>query len=1230
MDKKIIGYGGGGGGKGGGGNASITIAPDSLASRSYAQVLDLICEGEIEGLTNGYQSVYLDSTPLQNPDGSFNFSGVSFTSVNGTPNQNYIPGFTDVENEVSVGVEVRQSAAVVRAITNTNIDHIRVRINVPQLSLQSLSDGSITGTAVSLAIDLQNTGGAYYQMVLDIINGKATNQYERDYTIPLIGSGPWNIRVRRITPDSTQTNLVNRFLWQSYTEIVSARLSYPNSALAALRVDAAQFQAIPTRAYDVKMLRIQVPSNYDPIARTYTGTWDGTFKTAWSDNPAWCFYDMLTNKRYGLGQFISASQVDKWSLYNIAQYCDQLVPDGFGGTEPRFTCNLYLQQSNSAFQVVQDMAAIFRGMAYWASGSVSVSQDSPSDPVALFTNANVVDGNFSYSGSSLKSRHTVALVTWNNMADLCKPYVEYVQDEDGIKKYGIVLTRVTALGCTSRGQAHRLGRWLLYSERLETESVLFRSGLEGAAITPGVIIKVADQVRAGQRLGGRIASATTGSITIDSPLVDGNGAAVNAVGATISVVTMNGAVQTTTISAQTGNTLTLATSLPSAPQNNALWIIELPTISAQLFRVVQITEAEPGQYEITAVAHNPSKYGYIENNLTLESRSITTLKTDVSPPGSVSISQNLYKYQAAVLVQATFSWPSVSGAIGYRVGWSVDGGNFTFDNVTANEYDIFNASAGSYTVRVWSIGPAGQIGTLYTEATQTLLGKTAPPSDVANFRYGYDQSTGVILAWDAVPDLDLQCYEIRKGVDWNTGALVGQYSVTTHGMGVQNAAGTYWIKALDTSGSYSTNAASVIVSASVAPTPTMSAVISGGNVVLSWNAVVGSLAIDHYEVRYGTTWSTATVVTTTKGTTYTVPAPSGGNFTWLVAAVDIAGNYGGIGSVTATINVPNAPNSIRADVVDNNALVYWSPPSPIILPIDHYEVRKGSTWATATLIGKTAGTFTAVFEQVAGVFTYWIAAVDTAGNYGTPGSVSATINQPPDYILRANINSTFSGTISNFMVDNGTLLGPFDTTQTFSGHFTSNSWSSPQDQINAGYPLYLEPDAPTGSYTETIDYGSVLPATTIVATLTSQIIVGSVSISCQIAYKQNSTDPWTYATAGSTSALASNFRYVQVTYSFSSPGGQNLLRVTGLNIKLSIKQRLDGGSGSAAIGGTAVNFNYPFIEADTPSVQPQGTSPLIPVVIYSGVPNPTGFTVKIYNLSGTEVGGPFSWNVRGY
>lgn len=820
MKKTIVGAGGGGGKGGGGGSGHVPVeAPDSLQSKAYAHVMDVVCEGEIEGLADGLKSVYLDGTPIENTDGSMNFSGVVFDSRVGTQDQDYLPGFTSVENEVTVGVEVTKSAmvdvGVVRTITNESVDAIRVRISIPQLTRQNTENGDLVGSEVTYFIELQSDGGGYEEVVRDTVIGKSTSKYERSYRVELEGPGPWDIRVRRQTLNSLSVAVQNRTIWESYAEIIDGKLRYPNSALAAITVDASQFSQVPTRGYDLKLLKIKIPSNAtvrDDGSLTYDGAWDGTFQVAWSSNPAWVMYDLLTAERYGLGNFIPENHVDKWSLYAIGVYCDELIDDGFGGTEPRFSCNIYFQSRAEAFRVIQDLASVFRGMPYWAEGVITVVQDAPADATHLFTPSNVADGLFTYSGSSARSRHTVAIVTWNDPTDLYRQKVEYVEDQLGIARYGVIETQITALGCTSQGQANRLGKWLLYSEQYQTEVVSFKTGLGGVTCRPGQVIKIADPSRAGSRRGGRISSATTSAVTIDQEL------SIDALSHTLSVLLPDGSIETRQLTGVTGFVLDVATPFSVAPDPQSIWMIASATVEAQQFKIVSILEAEDGTYEVSALAHDPDKYDGVELGLKIEPPSISSLSSIPDAPSNLSITETLYSVNADVRVKVTISWNYVSGATRYVVQYQRDSNNITvLPETSSNEIEILNAEPGVYSVSVYAVNSLG-IRSAPSTATKEVLGRSAPPASVQSF--SLIPLAGVAyLSWEQSTDLDVLIggsVRIRYSSDildpvWKSSVdIIPALPGTATRVQCPALPGVYMAKFVDSSGVASNEEASIV------------------------------------------------------------------------------------------------------------------------------------------------------------------------------------------------------------------------------------------------------------------------------------------------------------------------------------------------------------------------------------------------------------------------------------
>lgn len=752
------------GAKKGGSSARAPVeTPDSLQSIAYAKIIDLVSEGEIVGLKDGLRSIYLDGTPLQAAGGSMNFQNVRVELRTGTQDQDYLAGFPSVENENSVDVELRSDQPVVRSFTNSDLSAVRIRLGVQALQKTNTSNGDIEGYSVSYAIDVATDGGAFTTVISNAFTGKTTTPYERSHRVDLPAGSQWQIRVRRLTPNANSATVADTTTVKSMTEIIDAKLRYPNSALVGIEIDASQFQAIPTRAYRVLGRIISVPSNYDPQARTYSGLWDGTFKPAWTNNPAWVFYDMVTNDRFGLGHRIPAAWVDRWRLYQIAQYCDQMVSDGQGGQEPRFVCNVYLQTRSDAYKLLQDMAAVFRGITYYAAGQFTASADMPQDPVYQFNQANVIDGKFTYSGSARKVRHTVALVSWNDPDDFGRAKVETVEYRPGIARYGIQQTEVTAMGCTSRAQAQRIGLHILYTENLETETVTFGVGLEGAVPQPGDIIEVADPNRAGRRNGGRIRSATAQEVVLDA-VPEGL-----AVGDTIRVLGSNGRSQGRTISGISGNTVSVAAPWDTVPVATSVWSASTSHIALQTFRVLAVTEGDGAEnaitYQITALKHVPSKFAAIDDGARIELPPISIIPPSVQPPPSdIALSSHVVIDQGIATPVLTIAWTAAEKAIAYDVEWRRDDLNWVrAGRVATTTAEVRGIYAGQYLARVRAVNALGAVSMPALSALTSIEGKTTPPPALASLT-----ASGIIfgieLAWTFPPGAtDTQRTEIWYG-----------------------------------------------------------------------------------------------------------------------------------------------------------------------------------------------------------------------------------------------------------------------------------------------------------------------------------------------------------------------------------------------------------------------------------------------------------------------------------
>lgn len=763
-------------------------APDSLQSIAYARILDLVSEGEIRGLANDNRSVFLGETPAANADGTLNFSGVTLDVRTGSQDQLHIPGFPAVESEISVGVELRSDQPYVRAVNNLQLSAIRVRLSVSRLAKTNTSTGDTNGYKVEYRIELATDGGPYVQVLASAFSGKTTTKYERTHRIELpAATSGWQIRVVRITPNSTSSTIADTTVVDAVTEVIDAKLRYPGSAMIGVQFDASQFQSIPTRSFDLYGRIIRVPSNYDADTRIYTGVWDGTFKSAWTDNPAWIFYDLLLHYRYGLGHLLNASQVDKWELYRIGQYCDGMVSDGKGGTHPRFTCNLYLSVRADALRVLQDLSTCFRGMAYWAGGSVMAIADIPEDPVYTYSNANVIDGKFGYFGSAKKTRYTVALVSWNDPDDFYRPKVEYVDDQAGIARYGIQQTEITATGCTSQAQAQRVGKWALLTNRLETETVGFSVGLDGTLARPGQIIRVADNDRAGRRIGGRLRAATLDTLILDADvtaypgdtitLIMPNGKAVSRVIKSAGYpLTWDG----TGITWDNGNITLDATGLPTEvqqvvldvelddlPPKHSMWAIDSPTLAVQQFRVMSVVEDSSDteiKFTVSAVRHNSSKYGAIDNGSKIERPPVTVIPPSVQPPPTnVTVSNDHFVDQGSAVSVMTIAWEKPASAIAYEVYWRKNDGDWIYQGRTGTtSVDVSGIYAGRYVAKVRAINSL-DIGSVFATSVETVLnGKTTPPPVVSAFT-AESIVFGIKLKWQipqGVSTADLQRTEI--------------------------------------------------------------------------------------------------------------------------------------------------------------------------------------------------------------------------------------------------------------------------------------------------------------------------------------------------------------------------------------------------------------------------------------------------------------------------------------
>ncbi|HDC4563962.1 TPA: host specificity protein J [Enterobacter asburiae] len=732
-------------GRKGGSSSSRTPTeqPDDLQSVAKAKILVALGEGEFAGQLTG-KDIYLDGTALENADGSQNFSGVTWEFRAGTQAQKYIQGIPGTENEISVGTEVSSATAWTRTFTNTQLSAIRLRLKWPSLFKQE-DDGDLVGYSVNYAIDLQTDGGTWQTVLNTSVTGKTTSGYERSHRIDLPQAGStWTIRLRKITSDANSAKIGDTMTLQSFTEVIDAKLRYPNTALLYIEFDSSQFNgSIPQISCEPRGRVIRVPDTYDPETRTYSGTWTGAFKWAWTDNPAWIFYDLVVSDRFGLGHRLTAANIDKWTLYQVAQYCDQMVPDGKGGngTEPRYTCNVYIQDRNDAYTVLRDFAAIFRGMTYWGGDQIVALADMPRDVDYSYTRANVVGGRFTYSSSTTKSRYTTALVSWSDPGNAYADAMEPVFEQALVARYGFNQLEMTAIGCTRQSEANRKGRWGILTNNKD-RVVSFDVGLDGNIPQPGYIIAVADELLSGKVMGGRISAVNGRVIKLDR-------VADAAPGGRLILNLPSGASQSRTIQAVNGESVTVTTAYSETPQAEAVWVVESDELYAQQYRVVSVSDNDDGTFSITGAWHDPDKYARIDTGAIIDQRPVSVIPPgNQSPPSNIVISSFSVVQQNISVETMRVSWDQAQNAIAYEAQWRRNDGNWVnVPRSSTTSFDVPGIYAGRYLVRVRAINAAEiSSGWGYSEE-KTLTGKVGNPPKPVGFIASDNVVFGIELNW---------------------------------------------------------------------------------------------------------------------------------------------------------------------------------------------------------------------------------------------------------------------------------------------------------------------------------------------------------------------------------------------------------------------------------------------------------------------------------------------------
>ena len=846
-DKWLAGAGGGGGGgkSGGGGGGSANVAKDNLDSTQIARIIDLLGEGEIEGFPSASQytrgtatydvaalkDVFFDNTqvlrdgadPANAQASDYNFdvtTDAAYEFRYGTQDQAALRDLGVLnQTTVQVGVKVVKDTPVTRTITDTDVTEFRVTVGTPALQ-RFQKDGDVTGARIEYDIEISYAGGAFISTGPFKIKGRTNDLFQRKHLYEVGGDFPIAVRVKRITDDpapsgENDTTENSDFFFYDYTEKVNYRTRYPNSALFGLKINAQQFSQIPRRSYRVRGLKVQIPHNGTVQSDgriVYSGTFNGSLGAAvWTSDPVWCLYDLLVNKRYGLGNHVVAADLDIYSFYAASQYCNEQVDDLNGGVEPRFSCNVVLQTQQDAYKLIGQMCSVFRAMPFWEAGTLAFAQDRPEDYLYVFNQTNVTEGGFTYSGSSRKTRFTCVSVKWFD-TDVRDYQYELVEDEAGIKKFGYVKTSIDAFACTSQGQARRLGEWLLYTNSEETEVVSFDTDIAaGITVRPGDRIKIGDPVRSGQSVSGRcVAGSTTTSIKLsqsDTDLFGGSAPSTF----TINVVLPDGSLGQAAGSTIVGNTVTAGSALSLAPTEGAPFSIGFSGLALSTWRVISVTENSEGTYTVTASAYNSSKYDHIERNQILERRDVTNLNDPPEAPTNLQCSEILYESAGSVLQKLIINWQSAIRATSYEVGVSVDDGNFKREITRTVDLEVLNSKVGTYEIEVVAIGPTGKRSQPAT-LTFNAVGKTAPPANIASLNISPVDSHTAELYWPQSTDLDVRVggtVEIRHTSHTDTNATWGRaqdivpaVNGSSTRKNVPLKEGTYLIRAKDSLGNY--------------------------------------------------------------------------------------------------------------------------------------------------------------------------------------------------------------------------------------------------------------------------------------------------------------------------------------------------------------------------------------------------------------------------------------------
>ena len=1255
----------GGGSQGGtsSGFTSVVKSDGALRSVDTIEAILGLCEGPIGGLYDGPRSFFLGDTPLVSTNGNHNFSNFILNTYTGDESSSKVSTYLGgTASNSSVGVNLSLDSPVTRQTKSTlrnQIDRLEIRLNFLQLYRVN-SKGKQRVATANFKIQYRQVGNStwlnFFSNETISLTGKTTAIYVKEYvkSVPRIDND-WEIRVERLDDASDSKHFIV-YSWESFQTVTIEEKAYDGTALAHITGQASdQLSSVPQLSGIYRGRLVKVPANYDPKTRFYdeTTAWDGvSWKLAFSDNPVWCLLDLLTNARFGLLSYYPQMVVDGFDFYVAAKFCDELVPRPGGTTfQPRYTYNDVITKARNGLEQIRYIAATFGGILYDDySGVVHLIIDQSRTPVQIFGPESVEDSGFEYSFTDIATRANELTVSFINPLLDWNQDRRIVTDDEAIARHGRIPLDFVAIGCLDPHEATRRAQLRLISAQTEVTSVTFETARAGliANIFDHILIADADM---GWSQSSRVKAYMPNPIGDESPTIavrDDLYLTPNT-SFNIKLQTRSGlaelTVQNATDSFITRSLVSTEGSWPDDVPEFAQFTIEgsdNDTGFAKPFRILNIEKSvtNPEAFVVSAVEININKQTDADLVISTDSIDYSFRQTDRPfPPikfdADSGTTQLLTAADGTIRPRIFVQWESDLRTFieNFSIQFKESNDDIWSGFIVEGKHAYINevVEGASYDIRIRAINILGNRSEAAEIIAHTVVGKSEIPTDPVEL-VATQSDIGIVLSWTGITDLDLRHYEIRKGDDWDTGIVIGTSPLPqfTHVNVVEDPI-TYWIKAIDTLGNESTNATTVTHIASVPDQPVITAKIVDAYLDLTWTIPESTFPIKEYIVKRGATFESAIEINRIKGVNYQTPVNWLGSEIFYVIAVNSVGKESNVTSKEVLV-IASGASVVSVEVIDNNVLLRWTS-NPKTLPIARYEIRKGDVYATADVLPGVDATFTSLFEVVGGTYKYWITPIDTAGNFGVSSFKSALVNQPPDFILNAVNESDFTdGVLVNSVLDSeGDIVFGANTTETFEEHFRNNLWDTPQDQIQAGYPIYNQPSETTASYTEEFDYGTILKNSLVNVILTESLISATSMISIDIAYKRLTGDSW-IEVIGQSQIFATDFQFVRIRINYTG-NKTDIASFSSMTVRLDTKVKTDSGNGTASSSdssGTTVDFGVNFIDVQSIVVTPKAITSIIAVYDFVDAPYPTSFDVYLYDNNGQRVNGDFSWTARGF